>query len=153
MDAPVTPGHVQEARGSNQNEPEQEINPTDPSPAPSAPSVSHGAESGGTTLSTLSRPLPVTVSSHNPDDPPALERVREPAESLTHALDPGVASEDTPNRRRTTSATVDVILRGVEESSNAYPPLKSVAKCLFVILNNCEVRSPSPTLNPSCSQL
>lgn len=35
------------------------------------------------------------------------------------------------------------ILRTVKESSNAYPPLKSIAEHLYFILNNCEVWSPS----------
>jgi hypothetical protein len=154
VDTPAIPAHIQEALSSEQNEPSAadkwETNPTDPSPALSAPSISHGGESSGTTLSALSQSLPVTVSSGNTNGPPVLDRVREPAKSPTHALDPGAASEDTSNRESTASAIVKLILREVEESSNAYPPLKSVARCLGVILDNCEVQCLFHVFNPRC---
>jgi hypothetical protein len=148
VDSPAAPGHVQEALCSDQNEPEQEANPVDPSPAPSVPSISHGGESGSTTLPTLPQPLSVTVSLANADSPPILDHVQEPSKSSTHLLDPGVTSEDTPNRNSTLSTAIISILRGVGESSEAYPPLKSVARCLCVILDKCEVRSPFCTFNP-----
>jgi hypothetical protein len=132
---------------------QQKVNPLNPSPALFAPSISHGAESGGTTLSTPSQPLPVTVSSPDTDNPPILDRVQEPARLPTHLLDSGAPSEDTLNRKSTASATPNLILRGVEESSGAYPPLKSVARCLCLVLDNCEVQSPSHTFNLQSLQL
>jgi hypothetical protein len=107
-------------------------------PATSTPSIPHGGASP--TPSTLSQPLPVPVPSGGIDNPPVLDRVREPAGSTTRILDPAVASEDTSNWKST--ATPGSILRGVGESSGAYPPLKLVAECLCVILDNCEVRPP-----------
>ena len=91
----------------------------------------------------LSQPLLVTVSSDNAGNPPVLDSVREPAKLLTDALDPDVVSEDTSHRKPTVSAATKSILRGMEESPNTYPPLKSVAGCLGAILDKCEVRSPS----------
>ena len=132
---------------------QQEVNPLNPSPALFAPSISHGAESGGTTLSTLSQPLPVTVSSRNIDNPPVLDRVQEPAKSPTHLLDSSAPSDDTSNWGSTASATPNLILRGVKESSGAYPPLKSVARCLCLVLDNCEVQFPSHAFNSRSSQL
>lgn len=108
-------------------------------PATSTPSIPHGGASP--TPSTLSQPLPVVISSGGIDNPPVLDRVREPAESTTRILGPIVVSEDTSNWK--SAATPGSILRGVGESSGAYPPLKLVAECLCVILDNCEVRFPS----------
>lgn len=153
-ETPAVPGHVQEAL---QNEPnatdKREVKSTDPSPVPSAPSISQNGESGGTTLSSLSKPLPVAVSSGNTDNPLVRNRVQEPAKSLARPLDPGTAPEDTLHRKSTASATAKSILRGVEESSLAYPLLKSVAKHLRLILDNCEVHPPSRGFNSQRSQL
>ena len=141
MDTSAAPGHLQEALSPDQSKPEHEINPADPSFAPSNPSISQGAESGGITLSAFPQPLPGTVSSGNTNNYPILEYIQEAVKSSTHPLDPGAMSEEVSNQKSTASATPSVILRGVEESSNAYSPLKSVAGCLRVILDNCEVRS------------
>ena len=99
------------------------------------------------------QPLPVTVSSSDADNPPVLDRIRELARSSTHALDPGFASENTSNQKSTTLTTPDVILRGAGEFSNAYLLLKSAAKCLSSILDNCEVRFPSRAFSPQYLQL
>ena len=39
----------------------------------------------------------------------------------------------------TASATAKLLLRGVKESADAFPPLKSVVGGLCFILDNCEV--------------
>jgi hypothetical protein len=82
-----------------------------------------------------------------------LDRVREPARLSTHALDPGSASEDTSNQKSTAPTTPNAILRGIAESSDTYLPLKSVAKRLCSILDNCEVQSPYHIFSPHCLQL
>jgi hypothetical protein len=155
VDTPAAPGHVQEAFSSGQSEPnaadERQVSPTNPSP--SAPSISYDAEPGGTTLLTLSKPLPLSVSSDKADNPYILDHVREPARLSTHALDPGSASEDTSNQKPTVPTTPNAILRGIAESSNTYLPLKSVAKRLCSILDNCEVQSPYHIFSPHCLQL
>ena len=137
MDTLAIPGRIEEAFNFDQGEPnaadQREVNSVDPSPAPSTPSISRGAESSGTTLSAFSQPLSVTVSSSSTDNPPVLDRVRDPAKLSTHPLGPGAAF-----------ATPYLILHGVEEATYAYLPLKYIAKRLCVILNNCEVR-PHPT--------
>ena len=106
MDTLAVPGHIQEALNSNQSEPnavdEWEVDPTGPSPTPSAPPISHDGESGGTTLSTLPQMLPVPVFS------------------------------------------IDAV---------NYPPLKSIARHLCIVLDNGKVQSPFCTFNPQCLQL
>ena len=147
MNSPAAPGHVQAALSFDQSEPnaadKQKVNPADPSLAPSVPPISHGGESSGTTLSTLSQPLPVTVSLDNADNPPVLDCPREPAKLSTDALDPGPVSEDTSDRKPTVSTATKSILRGMEESSSTYPPLKPIARCLCAILDKYKVQSPS----------
>jgi hypothetical protein len=107
-----------------------------------APSTSHCGESGGTTPSELSQPLPVPVSLDNTDKPPTLDRSRELAKLPTHALDPGDTPEDTSGRNPTTSTALNITLREVEESTGAYLPLESILGCLCVVLDNCEVCLP-----------
>jgi hypothetical protein len=153
---PALPVHIQEALSSDQSElnaaDKREVNPADPSPVPSVSLISHGVEPDSTTLSTLSQPLPVTVYSGDTDlNPPISDRVQEPVKLSTNVLDPGAASEDTSNRKSTASVIATSILRGVEDSSDAYPPLKSIARHLCVILDNCEVQAISPTFNPQYS--
>ena len=92
-------------------------------------------------------PQPLPVPSSTTDNPPDLDCVREPAKSSIHALNPGATLEDLSNRKSTVSATADAILRGVEESSNAYPLLKSVARHLCLVLDNSEVQLLTFTFN------
>jgi len=53
------------------------------------------------------------------------------------------ADENESSWKSTTSAAVKLLLRGVRDSADAFPPLKSVAGGLSFILENCEVW-PSP---------
>jgi hypothetical protein len=55
-----------------------------------------------------------------------------------------VADEKKSDWKSTASASAKLLLRGVRDSADAFPPLKSVAGGLFFILENCEVRSPDP---------
>ena len=59
-------------------------------------------------------------------------------------------ADDTQRDRTSTdeSAMAKSILDGVRGSANAYPPLKSVAKYLYLLLDNCQVRPPSLTPDP-----
>ena len=61
----------------------------------------------------------------------------------------GVTIDKTQQDQELTAyAEAKSILHRVKESSNAYPPLKSVAKDLWLILNNCKVWTLSRTLDP-----
>jgi hypothetical protein len=153
IDIPAVPGHIEEALSSYQSEPKREFNPADTSPTtPPAPSISHGAEPSSTSPSTTLQPLPATISSGSADNSPVLNRIREPAKPSTHTLDSSTASEDTLNRKSAASAAANAMLHLVEESPVAYPPLKSVAKHLRLILDNCKVQSLSCTSNLQRSQ-
>ena len=61
-----------------------------------------------------------------------------------------VADETQQNQNSAASAEAKSTLCRVKDSSNTYLPLKSVAKDLYFILDNCEVQYPpsSQTLNP-----
>ena len=56
------------------------------------------------------------------------------------------ADKNKSSWRSTASATAKLLLRGVNESADAFGPLKSVAGGLCFILDNCEVRSSSHAL-------
>lgn len=61
--------------------------------------------------------------------------------------------EDKSNWRSTATATAKLFLRTVKDTSDAFPPLKSVAGSLCAILDNAEVCFASHSLNPRCSSL
>jgi hypothetical protein len=113
VDTPVVSDDVQEAFTFDQSEPnaedEGEGNPADPSPAPS---ISHGAESGGTTLSTLFQLLSVSDSSGGTENPAILDRIREFIESSIHPFDPDTVSESTSNLRSWTPRLFLICSRG-----------------------------------------
>jgi len=65
-------------------------------------------------------------------------------------VEPSAAPDkNRPDWGSTASASTRLLLRGVRDSADAFPPLKSVAGGLCFILENCEVCSPSsnPTHN------
>jgi hypothetical protein len=54
------------------------------------------------------------------------------------------ADKNKSDWKYTASASTKLLLRGVRDSADAFPPLKSVAGGLFFILENCEVCLPVP---------
>jgi hypothetical protein len=52
--------------------------------------------------------------------------------------------ENKSDWKSTASASAKLVLRGVRDSADAFGPLKAVAGGLCFILENCEVRFPSP---------
>jgi hypothetical protein len=131
----AVPDQVQEVLNSDHK---GEVNPAGLLYISSVPSSSQGEGPGGTVPLVLSQPLPATVSSGSADALCVPDCVQQPAKPSAHPLGPGTTSEDTSNQK-STSTTAKSILHGVEESSDAYPPLKSVARCLCIILASCEV--------------
>ena len=61
------------------------------------------------------------------------------------------ADENRSDWKSTVSASAKLLLRGVRDSADAFPPLKSVAGGLCFILENCEVRPPDPICYPQRS--
>jgi len=83
-----------------------------------------------------------------PDSPVAMGSDREREGKESNAEDESVESTAAPGENKsrwksTTSASSKLLLRGVRDSADAFPPLKSVAGGLCFILENCEVWSPS----------
>ena len=74
--------------------------------------------------------------------------------SSDHAVDPGAAPESKSNWNSTAYAATKLAINIVKESSDVFPPLKSVVGGLSAILDHCEVRWISPRLcRPWYSQL
>jgi len=61
--------------------------------------------------------------------------------------------ESKSNQKSTVSATAKLFLRGVNDSADAFGPLKSVAGGLCFILENCEVWLPSHVRYPERLQI
>ena len=81
--------------------------------------------------------------------------------TLNQAQDAICSSESEPNTMggnkfkqwmSVTSATAKLFLRGVKESADAFPPLKSVVGGLCFIVDNFEVWQPSSTHYPQYLQ-
>lgn len=125
--------------GSNQEGSNFEGEAISLSPANPSPSEGMG------TMTTYQSPLP-TAFSDDTDSPAVPEHVQQ-------ALSPDKREQDAADGgnlswKSTASATARSLLRTVKESSNAYSRLKSIAECLYFILNNCEVWPSSCTSNP-----
>jgi len=87
----------------------------------------------------LPRPGPSVVTGR--------DREREGNEPNTddESVEPSAAvDEKKSDWKSTASASAKLLLRGVRDSADAFPPLKSVAGGLCFILENCEVRPPLP---------
>ena len=96
-------------------------------PPTSAPSVLHIWEPDSTRMMSFSV-LPLTGPADNADSSAVPDQV------------PVLADESKFKRwGSTASATAKLLLRGVKESADAFPPLKSVVGGLCFILDNCEV--------------
>ena len=74
--------------------------------------------------------------------------------SLGHVVEPRATSEGKSNWSSTAYATTKLAINLVKESSDTFPPLKSVAGGLSMILNHCDVHDiplmPPHTLCLSC---
>jgi len=71
--------------------------------------------------------------------------VPDPVQEIFHPNknEPNTAEAGKSNWKSTASATAKLLLRGVNDSADAFGPLKSVAGGLCFILENCEVRPPA----------
>jgi len=85
--------------------------------------------------------LSLTVSSENIDASTAPDYVPEGLRSDKHVTPSVTADEKESYRESTVSATAE-LLRGMRDSASAFGPLKSIARFLCFILDNCEVRPP-----------
>ena len=67
-------------------------------------------------------------------------------EPSAHAVDPKPAPDKESDWKSTAYATTKLVIDLAKESSDAFPPLKSVVGGLSAILNHCEVRHMFPRL-------
>jgi len=75
------------------------------------------------------------------------------AEPSEDTADSRAVAENRSDWKTTAYATTKLAINLVKESSDVFPPLKSVVGGLSAILNHCEVRPTSPGLyRPRCSQ-
>ena len=75
----------------------------------------------------------------NADTPVIPDRVQQDLRPDENAEPRAAANEKGSDWKSTASATARLLLRGVRDSADAFPPLKSVAGGLCFILENCEV--------------
>jgi len=78
--------------------------------------------------------------------PDHVSEVVHPRETLEQSA---AADEEESNCKPTVSATAE-LLCGVRDSPGTFGPLKSIARSLCFILNNCKVWPPSHTLGSQC---
>jgi len=117
-------------------------------PSSSAPSISHGGKPGSTRTS-LFWSLPLIVPFNNPDTstlPDGGPEVICP----DGTLEPSAAVDEKESKSKSTTSATAELLREVIDSPSGFGLLKPLAKSLCSILNNCEVRPPSCTLNSQC---
>jgi len=91
----------------------------------------------------LSVVIPLTVSSGHVDTPAVPDIVQEVLPRQDDEGQPSGADQGGSNLKSLASSTAKIFLRGVKESADAFPPLKSVAGGLCYILDNYEVRPSS----------
>ena len=84
---------------------------------------------------------PPSVLNQIPSDP---VRDKDLPEIPDDTIVPEVVPESKPDWKSTAYATTKLAIDLVKESSDVFPPLKSVAGGLSAILNHCDVRFVSP---------
>ena len=72
--------------------------------------------------------------------PPLIDDAGDSAVPDPVRVDDAATSKDKPDWKSTASSAAKLLLRTVEKTSDAFPPLKSVAAGLCAVLDNCEVR-------------
>ena len=74
------------------------------------------------------------------------KRSKQSEGSPSHTANTSAIDVNTPDVKTIATSSAKLALRGVKETADAYPPLKSVVGCLCFILDNYEVRPWSLTL-------
>jgi hypothetical protein len=124
----------------------------------SSPLIPRDQESSGTRI-TLLRAIYLTIPSCNVGDRDPTRSV--PSErhlgSSNCIVDPTAAHENNSNWMSTAYSAAKLAINMIKESSDVFPPLKSVAGGLSAILQHCDVRStssmsPHPRRLPSSQQ-
>ena len=106
-------------------------------PSPSTPWISHGGKPDST-RTYLFRSLPLIAPSDNVGDS-TLPGCEPEAVRLDETIEPSVAADEEKSSCEPTASATAGLLRGVRDSARAFGPLKSVARSLCFVLENCEV--------------
>ena len=73
----------------------------------------------------------------------SISREDEGAKSPDRTIDEGAVNQNEPSWMSTAYSSTKVVIDVVKESSDVFPPLKSVAGGLAALLKHCDVRSLS----------
>jgi hypothetical protein len=117
----------------------------------SVPSTSQDRESSGmrTTSSQATRLVTIGNIGNSDQIQSVLSQSQGHSKSSNYIIDPTVADEKKPSWKSTAYATTKLAIDMVKESSDVFPPLKSVVGGLSAILQHCDVRSIYSTLHRS----
>jgi hypothetical protein len=108
----------------------------------SVPSTSQNPESSGTRTTSFLPIRLVTIGNiGNSDIQSVLSQSQGHSKSSNYIVDPTAAYEKKPSWKSTAYATTKLAIDMVKESSDVFPPLKSVVGGLSAILQHCDVRS------------
>jgi len=106
-------------------------------PSPSTPWISHGGRSDSTrTYLFQSPPL---IAPFDNVDASALPGCEPEVVRPDETIEPSVIVDEKKSSRKPTASATAGLLRGVRDSAGAFGPLKSVARSLCFVLENCEV--------------
>jgi len=114
------------------------------------PSPSHGGRLDST-RTFLFRLLPLIVPSDNADTP-ALPDYEPGAVRPDETLELTITADGKKSNCKSTASATAELLRGVRDSAGAFGPLKTVARSLCFVLDNCEVWPPSRAFDSRCSR-
>ena len=78
-------------------------------------------------------------AAHNPTQSATRTEHNKQPETSEHTVKPSVVDENGSNRKSTTYSATKLAINLVEESADAFPPLKSIVGSLSAILDHCNV--------------
>jgi hypothetical protein len=109
----------------------------------SVPSTSQNPESSGMRTTSFRAIRLVTIGNTGSSDriESVLSQSQGHSKSSNYIVDPTAAYEKKPSWKSTAYATTKLAIDMVKESSDVFPPLKSVVGGLSAILQHCDVRS------------
>ena len=122
-------------------------------PTESNPDLTSCDQESNSMFTTLSRVIHLTTPLHYTDRPAAFGQIRSvfksgqskrPKSSGDKITDSSAARENESSWKSTAYSTTKLAINLVKESSDVFPPLKSVVGGLSAILDHCDVQPISP---------
>ena len=130
---------------STHSQPDSRIDESSISLTP-APSTSQNREPSGTCTSVFRRtyltifPCKLDNAAHDPTQSATGTEHDKQQEPSEHTVNPSAMDENESNRESTPYSATKLVTNLVEESADAFPPLKSVVGSLSAIVDHCDVR-------------